>query len=200
MADALFDDSELGGITTALEQLQKLAPPPDFVSAATPEQWQELEHSLGLQIPMDFKQFVDTYGNGRFADFLTVYDPWYMRKHPHSDKSYLAWIDRQLTGLKPEWRTYPEYIAPFLPYPAPNGLLPWGFTDNGDTLCWQTIGVPDCWPLVVLDNKQSEQYEHYPITVTEFLAQWLHQRIEPRIFPDNIFPAEEPLFRPVDND
>ena len=200
MADALFDDAELGDIVPALERLQKLAPPSAFVSAATPEQWQELEHSLGLQLPVDFKQLVDSYGNGRFADFLSVCDPWYKRQHPHSEKSYLAWVNVRLTGLKPEWRTYPEYLAPFLPYPAPEGLLPCGFTDNGDTLCWQTTGVSDFWPLVIVDYKQSEQYERYHMTITEFLAQWLHGRIEPKMFPDDIFPAEEPLFRPSDND
>lgn len=201
MAETLFDDAELGEPVPAWKQLRKLAPPPlEPVATATPEQWQELEHSLGLALPQDYKQFVNTYGNGRFADFLGVYDPFYQYKHPQTEASYLIWISRRLTGLKKEWRTYPEYIAPFLPYPAHEGLLPWGFTDNGDTLCWQTIGNADNWPLILVDNKVSERYDMFSLTMTDFLVRWLSQQIEPKIFPNDIFPAEKLLFRPIDND
>ncbi len=199
MADALFDDAELGGITPALERLQKLAPPPAVVPVAPPEQWQELEYSLGMQLPQDYKNLVSVYGFGCFAGFLYVYHPFYPWKHPQAKDDYISWASKRMNSLTIGQQTFPKYAAPFPAYPAIRGLLPWGFTDNGDALCWHTVGVSNEWPLVLIDSKDSEQYDYFSMTATEFLLDWLNQQVQPQNFPDDIFPAEEPLFRSMNN-
>ncbi len=200
MPETLFDDVELGEPVPAWEQLRRLAPPPLVPTAiATLKQWQELERSIGLAFPQDFKCLMDAYGVGCFGGFLWMFHPFYQWKHPQGEDNYLRWARKRMESLTIGQQIFPECSVPFATYPATGGLLPWGFTDNGDTLCWQTVGISDKWPLVFIDSKGSERYYYFPMTVTEFLLRWLNQQVHPQIFPDDMFQAEKPLFQSMHN-
>ncbi|WP_430782635.1 hypothetical protein [Actinoplanes sp. G11-F43] len=57
----------------ALARLGSLVPPPAH-KPARPD-WAGIETRLGLQLPRDYRALVETYGAGRFDDYLVVYTP-----------------------------------------------------------------------------------------------------------------------------
>src|SRR5262249_7840882 len=115
---------------------------------------------------------------------------------PQSAKAWHKWVRARLDGLDELRKKQAEFSAPFNAYPAPNGLLPFGFDDNGGTLCWQVSGGPDSWRIVCLNEKLSEQYDSFDMTLTGFLGELLSELICPRTFPPDFFPIPRPAFRP----
>ena len=127
-------------------------------------------------------------------------DPFYKWKHPQASKSWREWMHTRIGCLKEMRREAPEYTAPFLPHPAPEGLLAFGYDDNGGTLCWQMRGDPETWPIICLDGRLSEEYDCFPMPLTEFLAALMTGQIIPETFPDDLFPIRPPAFRPYTNE
>lgn len=174
---------------SAVKKLQSIVSPPQQVlHAGSPEKWEEARLALGLEFPGDFVSCVNTYGSGLFGGFLSLISPF------ESDvEGYLSFIEMRLRSYRESHEEYPE-DCPFPAYPEPGGLLPWGFTENGDTVYWLTTGEPDTWTTVVVDSKDTE-CEHFDLSVSAFLYEWLCRRIQPRIFPDNAPSPDRPLFR-----
>ena len=74
---------------------------------------------------------------------------------------------------------------PYPFWPEPGGLLPFGGTDNGDTLFWLQRGSPDDWPVVVWDRGRLG-YELLDCGLTDFLAGLATGAILPKEFPDGL--------------
>ncbi|PRH78708.1 hypothetical protein C6N75_13475 [Streptomyces solincola] len=164
---------------TALTTLTALCPPP-----ASPPQgsdWSDVENTLGVALPQDYKQLVDTYGPGQFCDFITLY-------HPGAPSE---WAD--LTGPMPtrlreqieEVRQVAERPWP-LPHPVEE-LQAMGVTENGDYLFWATrpTDAPGRWPVAVNEALGAPWFT-YDGTVSEFLVSVLRNDVQVPMFPGGL--------------
>jgi SMI1-KNR4 cell-wall len=171
------------------------APPANPVATGSPTDWLQVEQTLGLQLPQDYKEYTSVYGAGQWADFFGVLNPFYKSKHPQ-EQGYLEWMQTRIKGLDKLREQYPQYVAPFSEYPSLNGLLPIGYNDNGGTICWQITGAPDSWRIVCLGGKLSDNYDEFDTNLTGFLASLLTEEISPKTFPEDFFPIAKPMFQP----
>ncbi|MBV9849809.1 MAG: SMI1/KNR4 family protein [Armatimonadetes bacterium] len=179
-----------------LKRLRQIAAPPRSpIAPGTQQQWGKVEEAVGLRFPEDYKQLIGVYGHGCFADFVWLFNPFFFG-YAMGARDYSTNVKGRLKALEELRLKWPDDTAPFPSWPTPGGVYPWGTTDNGGTLCWLTVGSPEEWTVVLLDDDLSERYDQYPMTMTEFLVAWLSEEVVPRTFPDDIFPAELPLFRP----
>ncbi|MBA4146917.1 MAG: SMI1/KNR4 family protein [Verrucomicrobia bacterium] len=184
-------------MNSSLHRLITIEPPPiHLVAPGSLADWSRVETEVGARLPQDFKDYISVYGAGQWGDFFGVINPFYKWKHPQAQESWRAWMDLRLGGLEEMGRKYPQYTAPFRPHPASDGLLAFGYNDNGGTLCWQASGEPDSWRIVCLDGKLSEEYDAFDMTLTAFLAALLSEEISLRTFAPDFFPVRRPAFRP----
>ena len=59
-----------------IKELLKLVPPPDHpVETAAASDWSRIEKEFGAKLPKDYKQFIDQYGTGEFANFFCIFNP-----------------------------------------------------------------------------------------------------------------------------
>ena len=175
----------------------KLVPPPtDPVAPGSKDAWPEVEAMIGTPLPADFKEYILTYGAGQWADFFGVMDPFYKWRHPQAAESWKVWAEKRFEGFSNRQKQFPKYCAPFKPYPTQDGVLAFGYDDNGGTLCWQTSGSPDLWRIVCLDGGLSEEYDVFDMNLTGFLDALMSEKISPKTFAPDFFPIRQPAFRP----
>ena len=173
----------------SLERLVTLVRPPEHpVDAGTPDQWPRVEREIGTALPPDYKQLVNLFGVGFFANWIYVNSP-FSSQFRLGEPGLLEFI---VSGREES----PEYYHPFSAYPGPGGLLPWGGDDNAGLFCWRTQGQPEHWVTVNLDNHYSNEYRELPFTVTGLLAGWLAGQIHGDWFPEDIEPASRQVFTP----
>lgn len=153
----------------SIEQLhQILTPPLSPVEGGTSSDndmvtWSDIEKQLGTKLPGDYKSFIRTFGTGSIGSFLWVFNPF--SKNPHLN--LLNQRKAQLDNL----RILHDQYGIECPYPLnaeDGGLLPWGITDNGDTLFWKSQNNSEQWS-VVLHEARGPDYEEYAINMTTFL-------------------------------
>ena len=152
--------------------------------------WSAVESELGISVPDDYKDFIETYGTGRFDDFLNVLNPF----SKIDNLNLIIQKEPILDSLAELRDTFGEDI-PYNLFPAANGLLPFAGTDNGDTLFWQTNEQPDQWTIVVKDSREPE-YQEYKENITSFLAKLFSREIICKIFPKD-FPSSAPTFESI---
>jgi len=156
-----------------IEPLKKLVPPPRNPSeVGSLQQWEAIERDLGLELPSDYRDFVFTYGSGRFAKFYGIYNPFAASQYA----ALLPSIQRVCAAERETKRDWPE-IVPYPIYPDQPGLLPWGCDDNGNYYFWLTEGTSDFWP-VLSDEVRGEGFREYHCTMTEFLIGILQGEFE----------------------
>ncbi len=164
-----------------LSRIRQLIPPPAApVGTGTPDKWQSVEQALGTTLPLDYKQFIDTYGTGWFAGYIALISPFY------EEWPLLEFKDEILNLY--EWRKeeFPEGRPPFPTYPEPGGLLPWGVDENGGAFFWRTTGHPEEWTTVVLNADYDDVYDEYPTSLTSFLTGLLEGTIVVSRFPPDL--------------
>ena len=177
----------------SIESLRGLVSPPDQpVEVPDDATWMLVERELGVALPRDFKDCLRIYGTGSFGGFLWVFNPASANPHLHLKTQ----IQRSLDGLRTLKAEDPEEL-PYALFPEPEGLLPWGITDNGDGLYWHTAGEPEQWTVVVNAGRDPE-CEEFPLGATGFLAAILRQSIKSDVLPSD-FPPRSPRFQPVDH-
>lgn len=149
------------------------------VDAGPLDNWTKIEDGIGTQLPTDYKQYIAIFGTGSFskADFTFLF-PF----NPFSRRYNLQEYQELILTTYEECRLDSPDICIFNAFPEKDGLLPWGQTDNGNSLYWLTNGHPDFWEVVVFDG---DYFEHvkYNLTMTGFLVAWLSGEIEINVFP-----------------
>ena len=70
-------------------------------------------------------------------------------------------------------------------FPNKNGLLPWGYTDNGDELFWKMKGNVNNWEIIVYESRSPIFYS-YKMGLAEFLFKLISNEIKCDIFPEGI--------------
>ena len=161
----------------AIDDLIQLVPPPHVPVDSTGD-WQPVEAELGLELPADYKALIERYGVGRFVDFISPLTPF--GDNPYVD---LIRIARLLAEDDEPFRQQHPGISPYPFYPAPGGLVPWAQTDNGDRLCWLTIGPPEEW-ITVSWNPRDWTYDTHQVSAVEFLYGWITGAISSTVFGD----------------
>ena len=143
---------------------------------ANNKQWPEILQQLGTELPTDYKDFLTLYGSGKIDNFLCVLNPFSQNENQNLEKQ----LQTQLAVLS-ELQTCGE-ILPYKFFPNVGGILPFAITDNGDVLFWHTVGMADEWTVVV-NEARSLEWEAFPMSMSEFLANVLNRQIRPAAFP-----------------
>ncbi len=173
----------------SIENLRRvLQPPRSAIETGSSDAWSQVEEQLELRLPDDYKSYIRTYGTGCIGEFVWPLNPF--SRNPNLN--FLRAADEILSAMR-SLRDGGYEDIPFPLYPERGGLLPWGFTDNGDNLYWVTRGDSNEWP-VVLNASRQPAYEYYDCSMTEFLAKVLQGELESHIMPSDLAESE-PLFR-----
>ena len=169
-----------------LADLEALIGPPSAVPPTV--DWRELERMSGLCFPSDYKALCGRYGILEIDAFMAV-------DHagiPENIEVKLAESRRGIDLLRVLTDKYGFiYLAddsgneveaePYPYYPEPDGVFPWGATQNGDTLLWLTAADPERWTIVVTDGGS---WWHFAGSLTEFLVGVLGGRVTCPILPE----------------
>lgn len=161
----------------AIDYLKAVISPPMNVSEARGAGgWAGVEGRMGTALPNDYKEFIDAYGSGQIGGFIWVFNPFSINENLNLEKQAI----RQATVLD-ELRSYGE-VVPYESFPSVGGILPFGITDNGDVLFWQTGGNPNDWTVLV-NEARSPEWEVFSSSLTRFLAEILSRKVVCRAFP-----------------
>jgi hypothetical protein len=151
-------------MTTALERLQSLIPPPAANTRPWRWDWAETERRLGYPLPQDYKDLVDVYGRGEFDNYLRL-----MVGLPNkTDSGIVLFNQGHMDDLRHFWSGLVE---------RPDGLaendvlVTLADTIDADTINWvvRPGEAPEQWPVAVL-HSDLEDCEIYSMTCTELLA------------------------------
>ncbi|ULL16525.1 SMI1/KNR4 family protein [Paenibacillus sp. H1-7] len=173
-----------------MKKLIDILPPPTTpFNCGDQLQWEYFINRLGTKVPSDYRQFINTYGTGGIDKFLWILNPFVKDENVN----FLKRKEEICTAYLQSKLAFPQYFEHEV-FPSTGGILPWGYTDNGDELYWLTFGNPDEWTIVVYTSRSSE-YFHYPIIMTEFLYQIIMKEIVCDSFPDDFpFPNKKTEF------
>jgi hypothetical protein len=143
--------------------------------------WQKIEDDLGISLPDDYKEFINVFGTVQIGDFIYVLSPF--TENPHLN------LKEQVFEILEGFRSLgsffggEKYTHPL--YPDKGGLLPWGFSINGDHLFWLTQGEPRDWRIAV-DESRGASFETYNQSMSGFLSKLLRKEIRSEILGDNL--------------
>ncbi|MFL5298465.1 MAG: SMI1/KNR4 family protein [Phenylobacterium sp.] len=168
----------------SIESLLEVVPPPQSPFEGFNGPWEPVEAELRLVLPPDYKDFVRLYGSGYFMEFLGICVP--RTTNPNTRLEAYARVVCEAT--------YEDDKLDCLLWPRTGGLLPFGSTDNGDTLFWLTRGQPAEWPVVVWDRGLGD-LESFECDLTDFLASLASGGILPKEFPETLRYCDH-LFQP----
>ncbi|MEU0368803.1 SMI1/KNR4 family protein [Streptomyces sp. NPDC006283] len=172
-------------MTNALRRLVEIAPAP---SEPRQKDWGEVERSLGVELPVDYKELIHVYGGSNWDDYVYVLEP------GCSNENYdlIEWAERQAEGLAGLWE--------FEKKPAElevegSRVIPWATTDNGECLYWlvRPSLEPDRWTVMV-NEARGGRWEHFPVSCTQFLASTLYGELQSDIL-SSLFPRAAHEFR-----
>ena len=145
----------------------------------TAEKWEEIEREMGVQLPYDYKNFIDKYGTVNINEFIWVLTPFdkdeYVNLIKRGQEISKAYIESSLNN--------PEYFKHEV-FPIKGGILPWAYTENGDEIYWLTVGKSDEWSIVVYESRSSDYYE-YKIGMVEFIYGLISGKLICPAFPED---------------
>lgn len=145
--------------------------------------WEMIESEIRTPLPSDYKGFVTSYGTGKIDNFLWILNPFAKNIHLNLLKKMPVILEAYNT-IK---RQFPD-DHPYSFFPEVGGLLPFGITDNGDSLFWHTIGSPDNWSTVVSPAREAI-YEEFSDEMTELLRKLLTGALVSDILPNDLQPV-----------
>jgi uncharacterized protein (TIGR02996 family) len=147
-----------------LDELRMVLPPPKRLLHATGN-WAEVEETLGLTLPSDYKAFISSYGSGT-AGCIEILSPFGFT--PDVRDRWVTWA-----GLIVDLAEYEE--VPYPVFPQAGGLLPFGTLGDVDLLTWRTLGDSENWPFVYHHQRQGF-FEIKGLSAVEFLLEAVMQR------------------------
>lgn len=131
------------------------------------ELWADYEKALNVSFPEDYKKLLIHYGGGGIGDFIWLFHPFY------GDGGETA-VNECISAHNYLREKYPEDY-PYETLPAENGLIPWGRTDNGDVLYYQTNADINKWNIVI--HTRGEAFFEYDMTLCEYLYKVITNKI-----------------------
>ncbi|MDI3407505.1 SMI1/KNR4 family protein [Streptomyces cavernicola] len=145
-----------------VEALTRICPPPHPGRSVN---WPAVEQQLRLALPADYKQLVETYGGGVFADSLRLLEP------DGADDMYdlVAQTAERAEILDDLWEAGEPKPSELLD--GDIRLVPWGLKeDAGHFLYWQARPdqEPEEWT-VLLNEGRGPLWEAHPLSCSRFL-------------------------------
>jgi hypothetical protein len=144
----------------SIDILHSFVPPPEFpIEIGTPQDWAKVQDSLGISLPKDISELMNSFGSGWFGkiQLFNPYSPAYINRITYICQIYARL--RQDQGIE---------AIPHLIFPERPGLFPCGGNDEDGMLFWLTDGVPDQWPILLLDA--GFRWQRFEMPITTFLA------------------------------
>jgi SMI1-KNR4 cell-wall len=163
-----------------LNELEKIMPA--LNDAGEPRRWKDIEKSLAIELPSDYKKFIDKYGTGWVGDFLLVLDPGSATERYNLIKSSAE----ILSNYQSSKESFPQFYSHTI-FDGKNGIFPCAITDNADVIYWQyEDGEPKN---IVVYNARGGDYFSVKSTLSDFIHDVLVKTIVCDLFPED-FPAE----------
>lgn len=144
-----------------IDRVRRLVPPPSSpVAAGSLIAFHQVESTLGLALPEDYKLLVTMYGDGQWQEFWYLLNPFSPNPHlnllqqaPRDDVSgnNLLSAERYIRNRHPE---YPHKI-----WPEESGIFPWALTDNGGRFFWVIEGPPEEWASIYYPSRDPDHQE-----------------------------------------
>jgi len=160
-----------------LAELARLVPPP--LGPVAPPPWHRSKTEFGLELPSDYRAFVDAYGGGELSKaglggpLLSVVTPCNAPSPHSSSAGFPALLEYQL-GEAELFGEFDEsdWDGPVYPFhPTPGGLVAWGQNMMGDAFFWLTQDPdPDRWPVLMWARGPVTTYRFDGGIVTFLLA------------------------------
>lgn len=157
----------------AIEEIISIVDPPAApIETGDSEDWKMIQELLGISLPDDLFQIGRRYGTGRFSDSsidIIVFNPF--------ASTYSDTIKAECEILRDFKDMRDEDEVPYVVYPDPNGLFPWGTDSNGNVMFLLTGGaIPNEWP-IVLQTRDGE-FQQLEFSITRFLAKSFKREIK----------------------
>lgn len=172
--------------------LARIIPPPDTpFEAGVGKNWRSIEEELGTRLPEDYKSFINAYGSGRIGGFLWILNPF----SSNQVSNLVVQARLRLNDLRELKQDFGDEGCPYPVFPEVGGLIPWGFTDNGDLLLWLAEGESESWPVVISEGR-GPIFERYEESTTSFLLKLVSGDIESSIIPRNLIDRSVPFMPP----
>ncbi|WP_206507528.1 SMI1/KNR4 family protein [Streptomyces chrestomyceticus] len=175
-------------MNSSVQRLAEVFPPPGGVQD---RDWELVESRLGAQLPADYKELIDAYGGGYFDEAIWVLEP-------DSSNKYYDLLNENEGRMEAVARLWELGEArPAQLESDENRLIAWALTEDGDYLYWlvRPGQDPADWTVMIKEGRGSE-WEHHPMSCTEFLASVLVEgNVESEIFDE--LPEQEHLFQPT---
>ncbi|GAA2277767.1 MULTISPECIES: SMI1/KNR4 family protein [Kitasatospora] len=155
-------------MTEAWSRLRALMGEPVYIPAQVP--WELAPADLGVQLPSDYRAFIDLYGGVNLNGEWGVFTPKRNSRFLDVPGGMAGWrfeadinLRDQVEGEEQWW----DQQDPTPVFPDPGGLLPWGSNSNHNQCCWQTTGPdPEQWPVTVFYD---DRLDHFDGGFAEFL-------------------------------
>ncbi|WP_456242764.1 SMI1/KNR4 family protein [Actinopolyspora lacussalsi] len=166
-------ESELP-MASSLDRLRMLLLPPEVAPA--PQPWEDVERRLGVALPNDYKEFMETYGGGTIEEFLIFLS------YSQSFEAAMGWKGRDLEEI----RMSPEDVFPGGAVEEGKvNLLPWAYTIDGDVCYWlmDPREDPDQWRVV--SRERDMEWNFFGGGMMEFLVEITSGRRREPWFPDD---------------
>lgn len=131
---------------------QLLRPPKSPREVPTDGDWARCQ-DLFQSPPPDYRRFLQVYGTGIIDGFLYILNP-------ASANRYLNLVrhgEEVLAAFREMRSNFPTSFDMPL-FPEADGYLPYGVTDNGDTLFWVTRGPAVAWATAVMGAREPEVF------------------------------------------
>lgn len=166
--------------------------PPDLEDGV----WDALFLELGTRLPDDYIDFVNQYGPGEFGGFVVVSTPLAgsRRWRLTSSEQKLAnefptsfMLMRDINRLKQSISNTDVFEYPL--YPSTSGLLPWGGDFNGNIYCWETVGAPNSWPVVVIEDGFDANSQRFECGLYRFFQKTFSGELSCNCWPSD-FPGD----------
>ncbi|WP_181188176.1 SMI1/KNR4 family protein [Actinopolyspora mortivallis] len=170
-------------MSSCVGRLKRLLPPPEEAAGAV--DWNVVEESLGVRLPSDYKEFMDTYGGGTIEDFLIIY-----RFADNIEGTLEIWRN-EMWRVRYFWDEVPEWVILEEKW---ENILPWANTVDDDVcyLLMEPREDPEQWCVVSRDEDMD--WSVFEGSMVEFLEEVVAGRRRESWMPYN-FPGEEPWFK-----
>ncbi|MEU7967399.1 SMI1/KNR4 family protein [Streptomyces sp. NPDC049097] len=159
-----------------LRDLQTICPPPT-VPVAQPHDWEQVEHEVGFQFPKDYKELVERYGQGSYAQFIDVFQP---------GSSFPA-VDIKVAPGEILETLHSVDMHGFHVPGGLDSLFPVGVTDNGNYIFWRMNprDNPGGWGIAV-NEPRGDRWDFFEGNLTSFLVAVLSGAHRVPMFPGDL--------------
>ncbi|MFC7819686.1 SMI1/KNR4 family protein [Streptomyces sp. NPDC057367] len=169
--------SRLTDPAASVAELERVLP--DHVAHRLPfpagVDWPRLESVLGTALPADYKLLCELHPTFELSDFVGVEGP-----APGAEVACAE--DTEDLKVLAEWCADADLAVPMQPYPAPDGLLPWSSSNQGDFFLWTTSPAGPREQTVTVASRNGAWW-HYTGGAVQFLADLVSGVLEPWALP-----------------